>query len=144
MAATAFQIYNKAKKKLAAGTIKLGTDILKMGLFLSTSNASTFTLSTYASVSNELPTAHGYTAGGKTIPSVTWTVGASAKQYALKGNAVNWTASGGNISAWKFAVVKNSAGQAICWSRLSTAGTSTSTGNILSVTPNASGIFTLV
>ena len=49
MAATAWQLYNSAKKYIGQGgsTITLGTGVFKMALFTSASNASTFTLSAY-------------------------------------------------------------------------------------------------
>lgn len=144
MAATAWSIYNKAKKKLGNGTIQLGTNVLKVQLHTSASNASTFTLSTAASVSNEVANGNGYTTGGKSLTSVTWTTGASAKQYRLDAADPVWTATGGTIANIKFAVIKNSAGQALCWSRLTTAQFAVATGNTLTLTLNASGIFTLV
>lgn len=144
MAATAWSIYNKAKKKLGNGTIQLGTNVLKVQLHTSASNASTFTLSTAASVSNEVSNGFGYTTGGKSLTSVTWTTGASAKQYRLDAADPVWTATGGTIANIKFAVIKNSAGQALCWSRLTTSQFAVATGNTLTLTLNASGIFTLV
>jgi len=144
MAATAWSIYNKAKKKLGNGTIQLGTNVLKVQLHTSASNASTFTLSTAASVSNEVSNGNGYTTGGKSLTSVTWTTGASAKQYRLDAADPVWTATGGTIANIKFALIKNSAGQAICWSRLTTSQFAVATGNTLTLTLNASGIFTLV
>lgn len=144
MAATAWQLYNLAKKKIGNGTIQLGVNTLKMQLHTSASNASTFTLSTAASVTNEVTTGNGYTTGGQTLASVVWTTGASAKQYKLDAADPIWTATGGNIANIKFAVIKNSAGQAICWSRLTTAQFTLTTANTLTVQLNASGIFTLL
>lgn len=144
MAATAWSIYNLAKKYLGNGTIQLGVNVLKVQLHTSASNASTFTLSTAASVSNEVSNGNGYTTGGKSLTSVVWTVGASAKQYKLDSADPVWTATGGNIANIKFAVIKNSAGKAICWSRLTTSQFTLTTNNTLTLTMNASGIFTLV
>jgi len=144
MAATAWSIYNLAKKKIGNGTIQLGVNTLKMQLHTSASNASTFTLSTAASVTGEVASGSGYTTGGATLASVVWTVGASAKQYKLDCADPVWTATGGNIADIKFAVIKNSAGQAICWSRLTTAQFTLTSANTLTVQINASGLFTLV
>jgi hypothetical protein len=83
MAATAWTLYDKAKKKIGNGTIKLGVDTFKVQLHQSTSNASTSTLSLATSVTNEVANGNGYTTGGKTLASVTWTVGASASQYSF-------------------------------------------------------------
>jgi hypothetical protein len=49
MAATQWQLYNSAKKYIGNGTITLGAGVFKMVLAETSSNASTFTLSTYAS-----------------------------------------------------------------------------------------------
>lgn len=59
MAATAFTLFNKAKKKLANGTIQLGVNTLKMQLHTSASNCSTATLSTAASVTGECAAGSG-------------------------------------------------------------------------------------
>ena len=90
MAATAWQLYNSAKKYIGSGTttITLGAGVFKMALFTSDSNASTFTLSAYGgggaltSVTNEIAATGGYVAGGKNLVPATgqWVVGASAKQ----------------------------------------------------------------
>jgi len=144
MAATSWSIYNKAKKNIGAGTIKLGVDVVKMQLHTSASNASTFTISTAASVTSEVSNGNGYTTGGKSAASPIWTTGASAKQYKFATNNVTWNASGGNIANIKFAVFKNSAGKLICWSKLSTAQFTVNSGNSISVNINASGVFTLV
>jgi len=67
MAASAWQLYNSAKKYIGNGTITLGAGVFKMVLATSASNTSTFTLSTYASVTNEIAATGGYTTGGKNL-----------------------------------------------------------------------------
>lgn len=143
MAATAWALYNKAKKKIGNGTIQLGVNTLKMQLHTSASNASTATLSTAASVTNEVAAGNGYATGGATLASVTWTTGASAAQYRLDAADPIWTATGGTIANIKFAVIKNSAGHAICWSKLTTAQFTLAQNNTLTVQFAATGIFTL-
>lgn len=147
MAATAWTLYDKAKKKIGNGTIKLGVDTFKVQLHQSTSNASTSTLSLATSVTNEVANGNGYTTGGQALASVTWTVGASAAQYAFDAADPIWTATGGAINNIKFAVIRNSAGgsaQALCWSRLTTLQFNLTQNNTLTIQMNASGIFTLV
>lgn len=143
MAATAWTLYNRAKKKIGNGTIQLGVNTLKMQLHTSASNCSTATLSTAASVSNEVAAGNGYATGGQTLAGVVWTVGASAAQYKLDATDPIWTATGGAINNIKFALIKNSGGQALCWSRLTTAQFTLSQNNTLTVQLNAAGIFTL-
>jgi hypothetical protein len=144
MAATAWALYNKAKKKLGNGTIQLGVNTLKMQLHTSASNASTATLSTAASVTNELAAQFGYATGGQTLVSVVWT--ASGTGVKLDAADPIWTATGGalgNSGVIKFAVIKNSTGQAICWSKLTTAGFVLAQNNTLTVQFATSGVFTL-
>ena len=78
MAASAWQLYNFAKRYLGNGTIELGVNNFKMALFTSASNTSTFTLSTFASLTSEISATGGYVSGGKALVPGTgqWTVGA--------------------------------------------------------------------
>jgi len=143
MAATAWTLFNKAKKKIGNGTIQLGVNVFKVQLHQSASNCSTATLSTAASVTSEVANGNGYTTGGKSLTSLIWTVGASAMQYMLDAADPIWTATGGNIANIKFAMIKNSAGQALAWTRLTTAQFTLTQNNTLPLQINASGIFTL-
>lgn len=145
MAATAWALWNKAKKKIGNGTIQLGTNVLKVQLHTSAAVGFTTnsTISTAASVTGEVTNGNGYATGGATLASVTWTTGASAGQYRLNSANPIWTATGGNIANIKYALIKNSAGQALCWSRLTTAQFTLTSGNTLTIQMSASGIFTL-
>lgn len=143
MAATAFQFYNKAKKYIGNGTIVLGSAAFKMKLTTSASNASTFTLSTFASINNEIGTSGGYVANGKALATMVWTVGASAKQYKFDADDLVWTATGGPLTNVKYGVIGVSAGKALCWSRLSASQFTVTSGNTLTVQFNSAGIFTL-
>ena len=144
MAATAWQLYNEAKKYIGNGTIQLGVSALKLKLCTSASNASTRTLSTFASVNNEISATGGYAANGKALASVTWTAGASAQQIRFDADDVVFTASGASLNNIKFGVIGMSGSKALCWSRLSTSQFSVTTGNTLQIIMDASGIFTLV
>ena len=114
MAASAWQLYNSAKRYIGNGTITLGAGVFKMLLARSASNTSTFTLSTYASITNEISATGGYTTGGKSLVPATgqWTVGASAKQQKFTYSTVGltFTASGAPLTNVKFAVIRNSTG----------------------------------
>lgn len=144
MAATAFQLYNLAKKYIGNGTIVLGTAQLRVKLTTSASNASTFTLSTFASISNEISARGGYAAGGRSLQSMVWTVGASAKSYKLDAADIVFTASGSSLVNVKFAVIGVNAGKALCWSRLSTSQFTVTSPNTLTIQFNTLGILTLV
>ena len=143
MAASAFTFYNEAKKYIGNGTIVLGTAAFKLKLTTSASNASTFTLSTFASITGEIGTSGGYVANGKALASMVWTVGASAKQYKFDADDLIWTATGGPLTNVKFGVIGLSGGKALCWSKLSTSQFTVTIGNTLTIAFNSAGIFTL-
>jgi hypothetical protein len=151
MAASAWQLYNKAKQSIGNGTITLGAGVFKMVLARSASNASTFTLSTYASVTNEISATGGYVTGGKDLVPATalWTVGASAKQYKFTMSSVGlaFTASGASLTDIKYAILRNStgagAGKLLCFCQLSSSQFTVTSPNTLTVLPAATGIFNL-
>jgi hypothetical protein len=151
MAASAWQLYNSAKKYIGNGTITLGAGVFKMVLATSASNTSTFTLSTYASVTNEIAATGGYTTGGKNLVPATgqWTVGASAKQMKFTMSTVGlaFTASGASLTNIKYAIIRNStgatAGKLLCFCQLSSSQFTVTSPNTLTVLPAATGIFTL-
>jgi len=76
--------------------INLTADTIKMVLVTSASNFGTTSVNNYASLTNELSTANGYTNGGAVV-TVTWS-GTSTVTFATSGSTV-WTASGGSIVA---------------------------------------------
>ena len=151
MAATAWQLYNKAKQYIGNGTITLGAGVFKMLLATSASNASTFTLTAYSQITNEIAATGGYTTGGKNLVPATayWTVGASAKQMKFTMSTVGlaFTASGASLTNIKYAVIRNStgatAGRLLCFCQLSSSQFTVTSPNTLTVLPAATGIFTL-
>lgn len=144
MAATAWAFYNKAKVKIGGGTIDLDTNIFRLQLHTSAAsvNANNIAaISTAASIGNEVTNANGYATGGKSLTAVTWALsGANAKFDAAD---PLWTATGGNIANVKYGVIKNSVGQAMCYSKLSTAQFTIAIGNTLTVQMATTGIFVL-
>jgi len=151
MAASAWQLYNSAKKHIGNGTITLGAGVFKMVLASASSNASTFTLSVYASLTNEIAATGGYVTGGKNLVPATaqWTTGASAKQlkFTQTTAGLTFTASGASLTDIKFAILRNStgstAGKLLCFCELSSANFTVTSPNTLTVIPAATGIFTL-
>jgi hypothetical protein len=151
MAASAWQLYNSAKKYIGNGTITLGAGVFKMVLATSASNTSTFTLSTYASVTNEIAATGGYVTGGKNLVPATaiWTTGASAKQmkFTMSSVGLAFTASGASLTNIKYAIIRNStgatAGKLLCFCQLSSSQFTVTSPNTLTVLPAATGIFTL-
>ena len=147
MAATAWQLYNSGKRYIGNGTIELGVGNFKMALLQSTSNTSTFTLSTFASLTNEIAATGGYVTGGKVLVPATgqWTIGASAKQmkFTYSTIGVTFTASGAPLTNVKYAVIYQSGGKLLCFCQLSSTQFTVASPNTLTVLPAATGVFTL-
>ena len=147
MAATAWQIYNKAKQNLGNGTIKLGVDNFKMFLTRTTSNVSTLTLSTFASVTGEISATGGYVAGGRAlVPAVgQWVVGSAANKYKFTISTVGlaFTASGASLTNIRNAGIQNAAGKLLCYCQLSSTQFTVTSPNTLTVLPAGAGLFTL-
>ena len=143
MAVTAWAFYNTGKEYIGDNTTDLDTDIFYLSLHTSASNAGTATLITYASVDNEVTSANGYTTGGKQLSAITWNADASASEMRWDTTARIWSASGGNIANVKYAVLRSSAGNLLAVSTLSTAQFTVTSGNAMTLTPSANGIFEL-
>ena len=154
MAATAWQLYNTAKRYIGNGTIELGAGNFKMALFRTSSNASTFTLSTFASLTAQISATGGYVSGGKALVPATgqWTTGASAKQMKFTYSTVGltFTASGASLTNIRYAVITYGASAAVasarklvCFCQLSSAQFTVASPNTLTVLPAATGVFTL-
>jgi hypothetical protein len=151
MAASAWQLYNSAKKYIGNGSITLGAGVFKMVLATSASNASTFTLTAYSEITNEIGATGGYVTGGKNLVPATayWTVGASAKQmkFTMSSVGLAFTASGASLTNIKYAIIRNStgatAGRLLCFCQLSSSQFTVTSPNTLTVLPAATGIFTL-
>lgn len=148
MAAGAWTFYNKAKLHIGDGNIDLDTSSFRMSLYTSASNAATDTLSTIGSVNNEVTEQFGYSSSGKPLTGVTWAQGASATEMRFNCAATQWAAAGGNIQNVKYAVIWQvgaSAGarKLLCRSTLSASQFNVTSGNTLTITPSANGIFEL-
>ena len=158
MAATAWQLYNDAKRYLGTGTIKLGVGNggkYKMALFRTSASAAVnnFALSTYASLpqsagAGQVSATGKYVLGGLTLPPITglWTEGASAKQmkFTYTNAGLTFTASGTAINNIRYAVIyESSAGKLLCFCALSSTQFNVSAPNTLTVLPAATGVFTL-
>lgn len=144
MAVGAWFFYNKAKKYIGSADIDLNGATFRMTLHTSaaSANANDITLSTFASIGNEVASGNGYSSSGKTITGVTWTVGASAKEYRFNSSAVFWSANGGTIPNIKYAIISTGTKLLVC-SKLSTSQFTLASGNRLTITPSANGIFEL-
>lgn len=148
MTANLWDFYNVFTEYIGDGTIDLDNDSFKMALFLSTSNCATLTLDAYASFSNEVAQAYGYTTAGNALSGVAWTRSAGSTKFTC--DAEVWTASGGSLVC-RFAMIYDdtvsspTADPPVCYSLLDNApaDVTVTDGNTLTITPHASGIFTL-
>jgi len=152
MAASAWTLYNYAKRYIGNGTIKLGTGVFKMLLATSASNATTLTISTYSQITGEIAQTGGYITGGRNlVPSTAqWTVGASASQmkFTMSTIGLTFTASGAALTNIRYAVLRNSGSTAalsklLCFAALTTGQFTLNSPNTLTILPAATGIFTL-
>ena len=139
MPASAWTFTNTGRTSLSTGTF-LDADSYKIALFLSTSNIGAAS-TTYAGLTNEHANANGYTTGGNSVTlsrSGTTTVTFDATDPAV------WTASAGSIVA-RFAVLYEVSGNVLCYCLLddAPADVTVTAGNTLTLTINASGLFTL-
>ena len=141
MGVNAFNLYNIAKKYLNDGTIDLDTNVIKAYLCKGSSNASTFTLSTLALITNKV-SGGGYKGALRVSAAAVINQG-SAKQYIFDSTALVYSASGANITSIKYLALAVSGGKAICWCHLSTTTFTVTSGNKLTVTPPATGWFTI-
>lgn len=150
MAAGTFTIYDKALLNIYNATNLLNTaNSFKWTLHTSSYTPSVSGHEVYADLTNELATANGYTSGGGTLANDAITLSAGTVKFT--GDPFAWTASGGSIPAWRTAVLRavgtlNGKVDPIVGYFVgdTTAGgtdvPATTTGNTLTITPNASGI----
>jgi hypothetical protein len=150
MAVGAYTFYNVFRKKLGTKVLSLSADGFALALFKSASNAATLTLSTLGSVTNEISATGGYVTHGRALISPGWKTGLSAKQYKFSATNPIFTANGGPLTNVKFAVLVDttvgaSAGlhPLILFSQLSTGQFTVSSGNTMTITNPAAGVFTL-
>jgi len=103
MAVGTLQFFDATAKALMGGA-DLTSLTIKMALVGSGWTPNQDTHDEWADVSaNEIAAANGYTAGGYTILSPLLTE--ISKGYKFSSAAPSWTASGGNIAAWRYAVL---------------------------------------
>lgn len=142
MAASKWLLYNEAKKYLLTGDLDLNSTIVRVKLCAGAKSAqiSNFTRSTFASLSHITT---NLSAAILSLPALVVTAGASAKEIKFDSTAFVFKATGGAVASIQYAVIGISGGKALAWCKLSSASFSLTDGNTLTVTPNASGIFTL-
>ncbi len=132
---------------LGSASISIASQPMKIALLTSSYTfASTHTV--YADLTNELTTSGGYTAGGASLANVTWVQSSTVTN--LDADDVSWTASGGGIPAWRYAVCYCTATLLTIVKPLlfildnnGTDVAATASGSNLVITWNATGVFQL-
>jgi hypothetical protein len=148
--ASSISFYNSWKRDIARAVDLSSPPTVKLSLHTSTYTPSASSHTVYADLSNELATAFGYTSGGLTLASPTWTLAGTTSTFAAS-NA-QWSASGGSIPAHRYGVLRivgtfNSAVDPLIAFILGDTTPAdipaTPNGQTLTWTWNASGIFLL-
>ena len=147
MAAQAFKLYNRAIRKIGAGSILL-TGAVRIALVGSASNFATRTLSLFGSITDQVTSGNGYSSSGKALASESWTAGASAGQIRFDAADPVWTATGGAINSIKGCVLFMSGASAgachlLAFASLTSSAFNLASGNTLTLQFNSSGIFTV-
>ena len=152
---SSLQLYGKFAANLMGG--EAGADAAQMDLLSDTIKCTLHTATyvpnidtdeAFASATNELGTANGYTANGITIggKTIVYTAGGNITTFDMDDTTVTWTASGGTLT-FQYAVfhddsigtgppVKPLIGYIDCGAQAIT------TGNTFLITTGASGLFT--
>lgn len=144
MAVSAWVVNPYGKLKIGNATINLSDNgLFRMALY--TASASATLVAGDVSVQGSLAgqaSGGGYTAGGEQVTGITWTQAGGTCTF----DSTAWVVTG-SIAAVKYAVIIASvgatSGHILAYSKLSTANFAITGSNTLTITPNASGIFTL-
>ena len=146
MAAGSFVEYTKAVLEMGQGAFNLGSDTYIMALFTSSYTPAPNSDAVWSDISaNEVATGGGYTAGGAVLSGVTWTQSTATNTFTC--TAPTWSSF---TATFKYAVIVRRAGGSVtgtdkllCYFDANSGGGSvTGGGGTLTITPNASGIFT--
>ena len=141
MPAGSWTFTNTARTKILNGQFDVDSDTFKVGLFTSSSNIGTAS-TTYASLTNEVSNANGYSTGGVTVSPL---VLAGTTSVTVKfGTNPSWTATSAGITA-RFAVLYENSGDVICYCLLDNApaDVTVTSGNTLTIDSTTNPIFTL-
>jgi hypothetical protein len=143
MAATAWTIYNEAKKYMLTADLDLDAALMRIKIVKGTAaaNVSDYTRSTFASITGAPSNLKAPAI--KSLTGLLITAGASAKAIKFDATDPIFTASGGAATSVQYAVIGISGGKALAWCKLSTAAFQITAGNTLTIQLNTSGIFTL-
>lgn len=142
MAASAWRVYNEAKKYMLTADADINAATMRVKIIKGggAATVSNYATSTFASAGSGAAAAN---MAIKSLASIVVTAGASAKQIKFDAADPVFTASGGDATSCQYGVIGLSGGKAIAWCKLSTAAFNVTSTNTLTLTLNASGIFDL-
>ncbi len=141
MAAGAWVMTNASRTNLLNGTFDIDSDSYKIALLTSSSNIGASS-TTWAGVTGEVGTTNtGYTTGGIAI---TLALSGTTSVKVTTATSMVWTAGSANLTA-RYACIYEVSGNVLCYCLLDAtpADVTTLSGNTLTITMNASGIFTV-
>ena len=146
MAASAYTLYNRARKKLVNGTFDLDTNVFRSKLFKAQAAAavslSTLSLLSQIGTTNAVANISAYTLSGVALTAL---AGSATMKFDC--NDLVATASGGNAGSIMYEVIFNSlsagGGHVLAWCKLSTAAFTVTSGNTLTITRPANGLFVI-
>lgn len=155
MAAGAWKIYTRTKRTIGQSATLSLTGVFRMCLLTNAGSAEVLKvtntgISAWSQLSAyEISARGGYVAGGRSVPNIQWTVGASTKQmkFSYTATGIIFTASNSSLNNIKYAVIRNStgagAGKLLCFCTLSGTQFTINSPNTLTIFPAATGVFTL-
>lgn len=142
--ATTLTLFNSFKSAIS-GKINLETDTLKVGLVTSAQTLTASGQAVYADITAEVANGNGYTTGGVTATTKTWSQTAGTAK--LDFDDISWTASGAGFTSRQFFVYSNTATNKdlIGFGHMDNtpANVVLISGDTLTLTINASGLLTL-
>jgi hypothetical protein len=144
MAAQAWKLYQKAKAKIANGSMPLNGANFRIALVKSTSNFATATLSLFSSVTNEIASVtNAYSSSGKTLAGETWAMSGANAKFDVTDPV--FTACGNPLGSIFGAVIflSGATPHLLCYASLTGTPFALATGNTLTLQMNTAGVFVL-
>lgn len=104
--------YGRSALRLLAASVNLTSDTLKVTAHTSTYSPNLDTHDFYDDLANELSTANGYTAGGKTLTTVSVSQDATNHRVIITCDPMVWTVPSGTLGPIRYFVVRKDTGVA--------------------------------
>jgi hypothetical protein len=148
-APSALTLFNTFKANLGNGTFDMDGNSFKAALFTSSASLSAGTGEVFGDLTNEVANGNGYTSGGVSLTSPTFTQTSGTAAFKT-GNNPSWTGSGSGFSArymviYASGTLNGKASPLVGFLLLDStpADVSFAAGNTVTVTQNSAGWFTL-